>query len=116
MSYEPETGPAPLTSHRAPRRLFTFTPEVTMGTIISMATMLVSVTLAYGAVDKELSNHQIELDALKARDAEMVTRGNERYQDLRVDIKELKATVSDVKESVAIIRGRMAEPSGSMKK
>jgi len=88
-----------------------FNPEITTGTILTIVSMVATVFIAYSAIDKQVSNQQIQIRALEVKDGEMTARGNERYGDLKLEIKELKSSVGDIKESLAIIRGRMAEPT-----
>lgn len=105
------TRPAPLENDPLEgKRIVKFDPTVNTGTIIQIAVIVVSAALGFATVRTELATQKVEIEANKVA----ATRDNaataKAIDELKADVKEQAKTLSDIKESLAILRGRAAEP------
>lgn len=97
-----------------PGRFMKFDPTVSTGTIIQTLVFIVGVATAYGGYRED----QVKQDGRIAQVEVLADKDRESTKDA---LKEIKTQVSDlqksnqeIKESLAILRGRAAEP-GSRK-
>lgn len=94
--------------------LVKFDPTINTGTIIQTLVVLVSVAVGYGQYREDQTKQdgriaQVETLAEKDREA---TR--EALREIKGRVDDLQKSNQDIKESLAILRGRAAEP-GSRK-
>lgn len=95
-----------------PRRYMRFNPEITMGNIIQMVILLVSLGIAYGTYREEQSKQdgrisQVEVTALRDRLDTQAALGKVESR-----LEKQGDQLQDIKESLAILRGRAAEGPG----
>lgn len=93
-----------------------FNPNIDTGTIMTILTIVVSVTLAYGFLKEQqatitLRTAQLAADAQADRD-----RTDKSLTDIKSEIREIGKSVNDVKTDVAVLRGRAAADGGGGKK
>jgi len=99
---------------KAAGRIMKFDPTINTGTIIQTLVVLASVSVAYGTYREDQTKQdgriaQVEVLAEKDREA---TR--EALREIKGRVDDLQKSNQDIKESLAILRGRAAEP-GSRK-
>ena len=90
-----------------PRRpLFKFDPTVNTGTLLQITIMLAGAVAAYGAyqADKERTAMQVAQIKLDLEVNRSDVKGS--LGDLRVDMKEMQRTLSEVRQTLAIINAR----------
>ena len=93
----------------APRRIMKFDPTVNTGTIIQTLVFVMSVAVAYGAYREDQTRQdgritQVEVLADKDRDAT-----KESLKELKSQVSDLQKSTQEIKESLAILRGRATE-------
>jgi septal ring factor EnvC (AmiA/AmiB activator) len=111
------TRPAPLDSDHMPlegKRLMKFDPTINTGTIIQIATVVVLAVAGFSAVKTELATQKVEIEANKLSAQSDIGQTARALAELKSDVKEQAKTLGDIKESLAILRGR-ASDTGSRK-
>ena len=103
-----------MTTKAAAGRIMKFDPTINTGTIIQTLVVLASVSVAYGQYREDQTKQdariaQVEVLAEKDREA---TR--EALREIKGRVDDLQRGNQDIKEGLAILRGRTAEP-GSRK-
>lgn len=102
------------TTPKEPRRFMKFDPTINSGTILQTLVVVASMAAGYGAYREDQTRQdgriaQIEAAATSERDT---TRGI--LAEIKAEQKDQAKMLGDLKEGVAILRGRAAEP-GSRK-
>lgn len=91
------------------RRFMKFDPTVNTGTILQIATMVVVGAIAFATLRGEMMTQKVEIEANRLT-AERDNRKNEEaLKELKADVRELQKSINDIKEGVAILRGRAAD-------
>jgi septal ring factor EnvC (AmiA/AmiB activator) len=86
-----------------------FDPTINTGHILTLVVIASSAFMVYTGVREDQVKQRAELEAVKATAATERTQTKETLNELKADIKELQKTTNDVKESLAILRGRAAD-------
>ncbi|WP_313075890.1 hypothetical protein [Melaminivora sp.] len=94
------------------RRIMKFDPTVNSGTIIQTLVFVISIAVAYGAYREDQTRQdgritQVEVLADKDRDAT-----KESLKELKGQVSDLQKSTQEIKESLAILRGRATESGG----
>jgi polyhydroxyalkanoate synthesis regulator phasin len=91
-----------------------FDPTVNMGTVLTIVSMLLTGAGVYSALRSEQVEQKVKVQALEIA----IDKSNEQTRrdvsDIKGDVKELRLQLGDIKESLAILRGRASE-TGSKK-
>lgn len=106
---------APLDSGSMPleqRKIVKFDPQFNAGTIAQIIVIVASAASIYSGIKSDQAQQRAELDQVKVTAATRESQTKESLADLKLDVKELRSSMQDVKESLAILRGRAAEPRG----
>lgn len=82
------------------RKFFRFDPTVSTGTLITLATLMVSFGIAYGTYREDQAKRDAQVEAIKVQAA--VDRS--AITQLGSDIKELKGDVSEIGKNVTVIK------------
>ena len=90
-------------------RYMKFDPTVSTGTLLQIAVILGAATAIYTGIVKDLALQKAEIDNVKVVAAQDRASVKESLIDLKTDIKELQKSTNDIKESLAVLRGRTAE-------
>lgn len=103
-----------MTTKSTTGRLMKFDPTINTGTIIQTLVVVASMAVAYGSYREDQTKQdgriaQVEVLAEKDRES---TR--EALREIKGRVDDLQKSNQDIKESLAILRGRAAEP-GSRK-
>lgn len=99
----PEARPIPR------RTLMKFDPTINSGTIIQIGVFIVAIAVAFTTVQGELRLQQSTIEANKVTATEAARNQDTATKELKGDLRELQRSVNEIKESVAILRGRAAE-------
>jgi uncharacterized protein YlxW (UPF0749 family) len=91
------------------RRLMKFDPTINTGTILQIATMVVVGAIAFATVRGELMTQKVEIEANRLTAERENKRNEESLRELKADVRELQKSVNDIKEGVAILRGRASD-------
>lgn len=97
------------TLHSEERRLMKFDPTINTGTILQICVLVVGMVMGYAALKSELETQKVEVAANKLAAERADLAQENALKDLRTDMRELRKTVDDIKEGVAILRGRAAD-------
>jgi len=97
-----ESGPMPVEQ----RKLMKFDPTINTGTILQIIVVAASAFALYTTVRTDQVQTKAELDAVKASALTERLQTKEALADLKADVKELQKSTNEVKESLAILRGR----------
>jgi hypothetical protein len=103
----------PLDSEPVPlegRRLMKFDPTINTGTIVQIAVVVASAFAIYTGIRTDQVETKAAVKAVETLAATDRTQTKDALSDLKSDIKELQKSTSEIKESLAILRGRAAEP------
>jgi citrate synthase len=92
-----------------PKRFMKFDPTINTGTIAQIIVIVASAVTIYTGIREDQVKQRAELDSVKA--AALVERlaTKEALADLKTDVKELQKSTNEVKESLAILRGRQQD-------
>ncbi|KQP02444.1 hypothetical protein [Pseudorhodoferax sp. Leaf265] len=91
------------------RRLVKFDPTVNTGTIIQIGTIIFMGALGFAMLQGELKTQKVELEAVKLAAERDNKRNEEALREIKTDVRELQKSINDIKEGVAILRGRAAD-------
>lgn len=87
-------------------KLMKFDPTFSMGTIVQIMVMIASVSLVYTTIRTEQVQQKSDLEAVKeAAKIERVTNVD-TLRDIKNDIRAMQATMSDMKESLGVLRAK----------
>lgn len=89
-----------------------FDPTINTGTILqTVVVALATVALFYG-LRAENAQNRAELEQVKAVAAVERAQTTQALTEIKAEMKEQGKTLSDLKEGIAILRGRSAETGG----
>lgn len=94
--------------------LMKFDPTISTGTIIQTLVFVISVAVAYGAYREDQTKQDgriAQVEVLADKDREST---KDALKEIKVQVSDLQKSNQEIKESLAILRGRAAEP-GSRK-
>lgn len=104
-----DSRPMPLrreSDHRGRRKLFRFVPDISMGTILQIGALVVTVSAAYATYREDRTQMKADIELVK------VTADRDRADvkaavtDFRQDLKELKTDVKDLGQNLAVVKGQ----------
>ena len=107
-----DSGPMPLDAQQ--RKIVRFDPTFNTGTIAQIVVIVASAVAIYTGMKTDQVQTKAELDAVKSATVVDRVQTKEALADIKSDIKDLQKSNNEIKESLAILRGRAAEP-GSRK-
>lgn len=87
-------------------KLMRFDPTFNMGNIVQIIVMIASVSLVYTTIRTEQVQQKADLAAVKEASDIQRTTNSEVLKDIKNDIRTMQATMSDVKESLGILRAK----------
>ncbi|MEJ7685609.1 MAG: hypothetical protein WKG52_00665 [Variovorax sp.] len=99
-----ESGSMPLEGQ--PRKVVRFDPTFNTGTIVQIVVIVASAFSIYTGLKTDTVQQKAELESVKASALVERIQTKESLADLKADVKEIQKTTNDVKESLAILRGR----------
>ncbi|MBT2299289.1 hypothetical protein J7E70_02320 [Variovorax paradoxus] len=91
-----------------------FDPTINTGTIAQIVVILASAIAIYTSMREDQVKTKADLETVKATAITERSQTKEALADLKADVKELQKSTNEVKESLAILRGR-AQDNGSRK-
>lgn len=106
------TRPAPLDGDQEGKRFMKFDPTINSGTILNTVVVaLAAVALFYG-VKADNAATKADLEQTKAVSVIERAQTAQALAEIKLEMKEQGKTLGDLKEGIAILRGRAAEPGG----
>lgn len=94
----------------APRRqLIHFIPDVSMGTIINLVSMLMVAGGAWATYQSDKATTKLEIEQVKKSVAEDKVGNKESLAELKGDVKEIQRTLVRVSESLAVIQAQQSK-------
>jgi len=99
-------------SHNDEPRFMKFNPEINTGTIIQIVVVLASAAAIYSGIRADQVQVKADVEMVRAASLADRTQTKETLEDIKRDVRELQKSNNDIKESLAILRGRAAEPGG----
>lgn len=105
-----ESQPMPLRreSDRSRRRLFRFVPDISMGTILQITALVVTVSAAYATYREDRAQMKADLELVKITADRDRADVKSAVTDFRADLKELKTDVKDLGQNLAVVKGQTA--------
>lgn len=107
--------PAPLDSGSMPlegKRLMKFDPQISMGTIIQIVVVVCSAFGIYAGLREDQRQTKSDLDQVKAVAVIERAQTAQAIAEIKLEMKEQGKSLGDIKEGIAILRGRSTEPGG----
>jgi hypothetical protein len=105
-----DTAPAPLDTNRS--KFVRFDPTLNTGHVLQIAVFVVGGFAAYGAIKSDAAATKADLDQVKAIAVVERAQTSESLRKIEASVAKLQDSNQDIKESLAILRGRAAEPRG----
>lgn len=110
-----KSRPAPLESEPIPpeghqRKLVKYVPDFSIGTIVQIVVVLGSAATIYTGIKTDQVQQKAEIDAVRTATVADRIQTKEALSDLKQDVKDLNKSVNEIKESLAILRGRATDP------
>lgn len=102
-----ESGLVPLESQQ--RKIVRFDPTFNTGTIAQIVVIVASAVTIYTGIKTDQVQTKAELDAVKSATVVDRVQTKEALSDLKQDVKDLQKSTNEIKESLAILRGRAAD-------
>jgi hypothetical protein len=89
-----------------------FDPTINSGTILQTVVIALSGVALFFGLKAENAQNKAELEQVKAVAAVERTQTTQALTEIKAEMKEQGKTLSDLKEGIAILRGRSAETGG----
>lgn len=89
-----------------------FDPQINMGTIMQMVVVVCSAFGIYAGLRDEQRQTKSDLDQVKAVAVIERAQTVQAIAEIKSEMKEQGKSLGDIKEGIAILRGRAAEPGG----
>lgn len=105
MTEHQHKGPSELSVSRR-RQVIRFVPDVSMGTIIQLISMLAVVAGAWATYQSDKATTRLELDQVKAAAAAEKSTTKESLVELKGDVKEIQRTLVQVNQTLAVIEAK----------
>lgn len=102
-----DSGLSPLDG--SPRKYVKFDPQINTGHIVQIIVLIIGGFTAYGAIKADQQAQRSDLEQVKAVATVERAQNAQALADLKTDMKEMRTSLNDVKESLAILRGRAAD-------
>lgn len=97
----------------APQRKYVrFDPTINTGHVLQIAVLIVGGFAAYGAIKSDAAQTKADLDQVKAIAIVERAQTTQALAEIKLSVTKLQDSTQDIKESLAILRGRAAEPRG----
>lgn len=89
-----------------PRKLFRFDPTVSSGTLIQLATVLVSFGLAYGTYRADQTQTKADIDAVRAATANDRAQVQGTLTEIKVELREMRDKVDRTAIGVEVLKAQ----------
>lgn len=89
-----------------------FNPEITTGNIIQIASLLVALALGYGAYREDQTRQDSKISQVEMLSERDRTETGKSLAEVKARLDKQGDQLQDIKESLAILRGRAAETTG----
>lgn len=89
-----------------------FDPTFSTGTIATIITIIGAASGVYTGVRTDTLQNKADIDTVKAVAVVERSTTSRDLSDLKIAVKELQASTNEIKESLAILRGRAATETG----
>jgi hypothetical protein len=96
--------------HKDARRYWSFTPEVTTGNIIQILGLLIAASVAYATYREDQTKQDSRILSVEVAVARDRSEAQAMQGKVEAKLEKLADQQQDIKESLAILRGRAAEP------
>jgi len=104
------TKPAPLEGDLAEgKRLMKFDPTINTGTIMQTVVVALSAVALFYGLKSENAQNKADLEQVKAVAAVERAQTTQALAEIKAEMKEQGKTLGDLKEGIAILRGRAAD-------
>lgn len=112
-----ESQPMPLRRHSDQggkrHRLFRFVPDISMGTVLQMILLVLGAAAGYGTYQADKRQDHMEVEQIKQDAVSQRAAVKESLTELKGDVKGIQSTLSEVKESLAVLKARPDNSKGS---
>jgi hypothetical protein len=102
-----DSEPIPLDG--PPKRYVRFEPTLNTGHVLQIVVLVVGGFSAYGALKNDQFQQRADLEQVKAVALIERAQTTQALIEIKASVKELQVSTQDVKESLAILRGRAAD-------
>ena len=89
-----------------------FDPTINTGTIVQILVVASSALAIYNGIKTDQVQTRADLEAVKAAASMERDQTKAALSELKADLKELRGATGEIKESLAILRGRAADSGG----
>lgn len=103
-----DSAPMPLEGQQQ-KKLIRFDPTFNAGTVAQIIVILCTAATVYTGIKTDQVQQRADLEAVKASALNERLATKESLTDLKADVKELSKGMNEVKESIAILRGRSTD-------
>jgi hypothetical protein len=86
-----------------------FDPTINTGTIVQIVVVLASASTIFFGLKAENQQNKADLDQVKAVAAVERAQTTQALAEIKAEMKEQGKTLGDLKEGIAILRGRAAD-------
>jgi hypothetical protein len=94
------------------RKYVRFDPTFNAGTVAQIVVIIASAISVYAGIREDQVRVKADLESVKAAAVIERLSTKESLADLKADVKELQKSTNEVKESLAILRGRANDGGG----
>lgn len=105
-----DSGAMPLEGER--KKYVKFDPTLNTGHVLQIAVWLVGGALAYGALKTDIVQQKADVEQVKAVAIIERTQTTQALTEIKASVKELQTSTQEIKESLAVLRGRNADQGG----
>jgi len=99
----------------AQRKYVRFDPTLNTGHVLQIVVLVVGGFAAYGAIKTDQVQTRSDLEQVKAVALIERAQTTQAIAEIKLEMKEQGKSLGDIKEGIAILRGRAAEPGSGRK-
>lgn len=107
-----ESGPMPLEGER--KRYVRFEPTLNTGHVLQIVVFIATASAVYTGIKTDQVQQKADLENVKTVAQIDRTQTQQALTELKLSVNELQHNTNDIKESLAVLRGRAAD-TGSRK-
>jgi hypothetical protein len=94
------------------RKLVKWDPTFNTGTFATIIAIIGSASGLYSGVKTDLVQQKADVDQVRAVAAVQAAQTQESMKDIRESVKELQKGMNEIKQDLAVLRGRAAADTG----
>lgn len=105
-----DTEPSQLEAADHRQRLFRFSPDLNMGTLIQIGVLVVGMALGYSKIETSIALNVQRTEAIERRSSEQEKRTENTLSEMKSDVKATGVQVQDLKAKIDLLDLKISQP------